>query len=86
MIQNGSFIVHLHIINYVLGITHILSNKLQNANGTLGEAACLINGIINTFENSRNLDSFLDIWNEIVTFSVENNIDLTCEYFEYLLL
>ncbi|XP_060875689.1 uncharacterized protein LOC132948975 [Metopolophium dirhodum] len=76
MIQNGSFIVHLHIINYVLGITNILSNKLQNTNGTLGEAACLINGIINTFENSRNSDSYSDVWNAIVTFSLENNIDL----------
>ncbi|KAF0763464.1 zinc finger MYM-type protein 1-like [Aphis craccivora] len=54
-----------------------VSNKLQNTNGTLSEAACLIYGIINSFENSRNLDSFSDIWNEIVTFSVENNIDLT---------
>jgi len=85
MIQNGSFIVHLHIINYVLGITHILSNKLQYTNRTLGEVACLINGIINTFKNSKHLDSFSDIWNEIFRFSVENNIDLTREYFEYLL-
>jgi len=88
MIQNGSFIVHLHIINYVLGITNILSNKLQNTNGTLDEAACLINGIINIFENRRNSDSYSDVWNATVTFSLENNIDLempstiaTCEYF-----
>jgi hypothetical protein len=40
----------------------------------LGEAACLSNGIINIFENDRNLDLFSDIWNEIVTFSLENNI------------
>ncbi|CAI6371115.1 unnamed protein product [Macrosiphum euphorbiae] len=75
MIQNGSFIVHLYIINYVLGITNILSNKLQNTIGALGGTACLINGIANTFENRRNSDSYSDVWNDIVTFSLENNID-----------
>lgn len=78
--------MHLHIIiNYVLVITNVLYNKQLVS--TLGQVVCLINGIINTFENSKNSDSFSHIWKEIVTFFLENNVDLeiptTCESFKF---
>lgn len=68
--------MHLHIINYVLGITNILSNKLQKTGETLGKSSNIISSVIKTFEDSRSSESFSSLWSDIVNFSNRNNIRL----------
>lgn len=72
----GEFVVHLHIMHFVLNIINILSNKLQMKTATLGQAANTIDGVIQTFEKSRNAESFLDLWESIEEFSKKHNINL----------
>jgi len=77
MIFKGEFVVYLHnIMNYVLSIIQILSCKLQMENETLGKAANTVIEVIKTFEDSRNSESFSNLWEEIENFSIENSIDL----------
>jgi len=76
MMLKGEFVVYLHIMNYVLSIIQILSCKLQMKNETLGKAANTVIGVIKTFEDSRNSESFSNLWEEIENFSIENCIDL----------
>lgn len=59
--SKGEFVVHLHIMHFVLNIINILSNKLQMKTATLGQAANTIEGVIQTFEKSRNAESFLEL-------------------------
>jgi len=63
-------------MHFVLNIINILSNKLQMKTVTLGQAANTVDGVIQTFEKSRNAESFLDLWESIEEFSKKHNINL----------
>lgn len=43
---------------------------------TLGQAANTIEGVIQTFEKSRNAESFLELWKSIEEFSKKHSINL----------
>lgn len=53
-LQKTEFVIHLHILHFTLNIIHILNNKLQTKTETLSQAANTVEGVIQTFEGSRN--------------------------------
>lgn len=75
-VQKSSFIIHIHYIEYVLNIISILSSRLQSKGGTLGKSAVLIKSVIKTLEDSRSSEKYTNIWENIVKFYEEHNIEL----------
>lgn len=60
----------------MLSIINILSNQLQSKSATLGTSSSTIQNVIFTFENLRNEESFLKIWEQTQKFAQLNNITL----------
>jgi len=75
-VQKSSFIIHIHYIEYVLNIISILSSRLQSKGETLGKSAVLIKSVIKTLEDSRSSEIYTNIWENIVKFCEEHNIEL----------
>jgi len=75
-IQKPEFIVVVYILNEVLSIINILSNKLQGKSATLGSSCIMIKNVISTFENLRNEKSFLNLWEQIKNFSQLHELTL----------
>ncbi|XP_008178588.1 zinc finger MYM-type protein 1-like [Acyrthosiphon pisum] len=75
-IQKASFIIYLIILQDVLKVINILSNQLQKKTSTLGEAANIIFGVIQTFENYRSSNKFSEIWSKITNFAEKHNIPI----------
>lgn len=76
MIKRGSFIVFLFLFEDVLSKINILSNNLQQKQATLGKAVNLVNGVIKTFENNRNNETFNGVWTEISSYAKKLGISL----------
>jgi len=60
----------------ILQTINILSLKLQLESVTLGNAANLIESIIDTFENSRSIESWETMWEQIKEFLKTNNVSI----------
>jgi len=60
----------------ILQTINILSHKLQQESVTLGNAANLIECIIDTFENSRSIESWETMWEQIKEFLKTNNVSI----------
>ncbi|XP_050531027.1 uncharacterized protein LOC126899839 [Daktulosphaira vitifoliae] len=50
--------------------------KLQEKTATLGKAANIIKSVIKSFESLRTSPCFTEIWNEILLFMNEHNLDI----------
>lgn len=68
--------VYLFILEDILQTINILSLKLQQESVTLGNAANLIESIIDTFENSRSIESWETMWEQIKEFLKTNNVSI----------
>lgn len=64
----------MFILQKVLSIINILTNKLQEKTATLGKASNLIEGIIASFESLRTSVAFSELLGEISLFLNEHNI------------
>ncbi|KAF0691097.1 zinc finger MYM-type protein 1-like, partial [Aphis craccivora] len=73
-IRKVTFTVHMFILQKVLSIINILTNKLQEKTATLGKASNLIEGIIASFGSLRTSVAFSELWGEISLFLNEHNI------------
>jgi len=60
----------------ILQTINILSLILQQESVTLGNAANLIESIIDTFENSRSIESWNKVWEQIKEFLKTNNVSI----------
>jgi len=72
--KTSTFVFHLFIFHKVLKIINILSKQLQQKNTSLSNATNTINGVIKTFEGTRNNEQFSIIWDKITNFSSKNDI------------
>lgn len=76
IIKSTRFVVYLFILEDILQKINILSLKLQQESVTLGNAANLIESIIDTFENSRSIESWNIMWEQIKDFLKTNNVSI----------
>lgn len=60
----------------MLSIINVLSNQIQSKSATLGTSSSMIQSVISTFENQRNEDGFLKLWEQIKEFAQVNQITL----------
>lgn len=63
-------------MHYILCSINVLSNTLQNKNGTLGKSATVINGVIKVFQDSRTSNNISTIWVSIQNFAQEHGISI----------
>jgi len=73
-LKKGNVIVNLLILRKCLTILNILINQFQEKSATLGNSVKIIKAVIKSFEDSRTVESFAQIWFEINTFATDNNI------------
>lgn len=52
---------------------NILINQFQEKSAILGNSVKIIRAVVKTFEDSRTVESFAQIWFEINTFGTDNN-------------
>ncbi|CAF1325117.1 unnamed protein product [Rotaria magnacalcarata] len=70
------FIVTIFIMDSLLGKIKILSNQLKSKSLDFGTAHSLISAVINQISELRNEEEFSKLYDQIIEFSGENNIDL----------
>ncbi|CAF5104178.1 unnamed protein product, partial [Rotaria magnacalcarata] len=70
------FIVTIFIMDRLLGKIKILSDQLKSKSLDFGTAHSLISAVINQISELRNEEEFSKLYDQIVEFSGENNIDL----------
>ncbi|CAF4508695.1 unnamed protein product [Rotaria magnacalcarata] len=70
------FIVTIFIMDRLLGKIKILSDQLKSKSLDFGTAHSLISAVINQISELRNEEEFSKLYDQIIEFSGENNIDL----------
>uniref|UniRef100_A0A2H8TJR3 Zinc finger MYM-type protein 1 n=1 Tax=Melanaphis sacchari TaxID=742174 RepID=A0A2H8TJR3_9HEMI len=78
--STSSFIVNLFILKDILSTINILCQMLQEKNATLGKAAILIKGVLQTFENDKSTLAFNNLWLEIQDFAKDYNINFNVPF------
>jgi len=71
-----TFIVQLFILEVVLHIINVLSTRLQQETSTLGNAANLIDGVIDTFKKARSDEPWDKLCIDIKKFIELNGISV----------